>query len=103
MTSTQEAATYKGSAWDQSETMDAESRTIANLQFSKTEWKALQPLLKHLEYNDVNDMVDMAYEDVVEGCNNEIAKQLAFPLFKTAMARKLLAEHFTEDPHDATE
>src|ERR1700733_2511132 len=71
---------------------EAESRTIADLQFSVEEWKVLQPLLRHLEYNDISDMVDMAYEDVVEGVDNEVAKQLAFPLFKEAMLRKLFAE-----------
>lgn len=74
---------------------------FAGLDFTSEEWWALEPLITHLDYNDIGDLVDMAHEDVVEGVNSQVAMRLAFPLFKAAMIRKLLNESSTEEAPDA--
>jgi hypothetical protein len=75
--------------------------TFAGLDFTNEEWGTLEPLIKHCDYYDIGDLVDMAHEDVIEGVNSEIAMRLAFPIFKAAMIRKLLDDSDTEEASNA--
>ena len=62
---------------------------FSGLPFTKEEWRVVEPLLGHLEYEDITDLTDMAYEDVAVGVNRETAMNRVFPVFKEAMIRKL--------------
>jgi hypothetical protein len=65
---------------------------FGRLRFTQEEWKVVDPLLSHLEYEDITDLLDMAFENVAEDVNRETAMKRAFPLFKEAMIRKLRDE-----------